>query len=86
METMDPTATAIRHWLIVYFRPTGDLIRCQEYSDGQEALDERFKVERAFSKTQFAKDTEAVVLGADSLDTLRRTHSRYFAREGQQSA
>jgi hypothetical protein len=68
----------VKHWLIVYDRTKGELLRCTEYrSDlsGELAILDRFAVERAHP------ELEVVVLGGDSLDTIKRTHSRYFANE-----
>ena len=60
------------HWLIVYDRDRGQLLRCDKYSDASAALSERFRLEQA------GATEEIVVLGADSIDALRRTHGRYF--------
>ena len=67
------------HWLIAYDRRPGRLLMCDEYADGQKAIRDRFTWERYFA----GLDVEVVVLGADSLETLRQTHGRYFktARE-----
>ena len=61
------------HWLIIYNRPRGELLSCDEYADGQAALAERFRLER-----DAHPDIEIVVLGADSLEALKVTHGRYF--------
>ena len=67
----------MKYWLIVYAKRSGRLLRCKEFSDGQEALRRRFTAERVYAGNP---DLEIVVLGADSLDALKVTHSRYFAR------
>jgi hypothetical protein len=64
------------HWLIVYDRSQGELLRCCEFSDSQEALRERFAVERDNREKSWL---EIVVLGGNSLETIKSTHSRYFA-------
>jgi hypothetical protein len=66
----------VRNWLIVYDRSDGELVECAEFTDSQAALAARFERERWF--TGFGQ-VEIVVLGADSLETIKRTHSRYFA-------
>jgi hypothetical protein len=67
----------VKYWLVVYRRSAGELLRCEEFADSGEALDERFRLElRAGS----GPDLEIVVLSADSLDTVKKTHARYFAR------
>jgi hypothetical protein len=68
----------MKHWLIVYERNPGKLLRCDEYSDSHAALQERFTIERIRGGDT---NLEIVVLGG-SLDTIKRTHSRYFAGAG----
>jgi hypothetical protein len=63
------------HWLIIYNRRTSDC-RIEECRDGADAMQARFGAERAFSDRP---ELEIVALGAASLDTIRRTHSRYFS-------
>lgn len=55
---------------------------CDEYGDGQKALRHRFDWERYFA----GLDVEIVVLGGDSLEAIKRTHSRYFQREADPTA
>jgi hypothetical protein len=67
-----------KHFLIVYDKTRHKLMRCTEYTSeqsGQLALADRFTLERVFQRMPWM---EVVVLGADSLDTIKRTHSRYF--------
>lgn len=66
------------NWLIVYRRKRGELLRCEEYADSAEAIAERFRLEREHPGD---RDLEIVVLGADSLETVKRTHRRYFLNE-----
>lgn len=71
----------MNHWLIVYRRSTGELVECTAYGqDGKGALAARFSWEL---RADAGPDLEIVTLGADSLDTLRVTHSRYFQKEGK---
>jgi hypothetical protein len=67
---------AVKYWLIVYARRAGELRRCEEFSGGQAALPGRFAAER---EHRGDPDVEVVVLGAESLDALKVTYSRYFA-------
>ena len=61
------------YWLIVYDRQAGRLyVQPQEFADSSYALRVRCEVERRLP------GLEVVVLGAESLDQLRVTHSRYF--------
>jgi len=60
------------HWLIVYDRSKSELVHYAKYADPAVALRARFAVEHEHP------DLEVVVLGADSLETIKVTHSRYF--------
>jgi hypothetical protein len=63
-------------FLVTYNRRTGD-VDVREYVGERgrsEALAERVAVER----TRTTHDVEVVVLSADSVEELRRTHGRYF--------
>lgn len=75
----------MKHWLIAYDHRDGRLLMCDEYDDGhesgQQAIRDRFEWERYFDDL----DVEVVVLGADSLDTVKRTHRRYFAGSSAQN-
>lgn len=63
------------HYLIVFDRAAGHVVRNDAFTDRHEALRERFKAERAY---QGDGDIEIVVLAADSPDALIKTHARYF--------
>jgi hypothetical protein len=63
------------HYLVIYDRRAGKIIRHHQYADPQIALTARFAAEREFREQQ---EIEIVVLGADSWDALKLTHSRYF--------
>ncbi|HME70271.1 MAG TPA: hypothetical protein VKM54_10445 [Myxococcota bacterium] len=64
-------------FLIVYDRKTGTLRELVTYRAEQRevALRERFAREEA---ERGHEEIEVVLLGADSLDALKKTHSRYF--------
>lgn len=64
-----------RHFLVVFDRAEGRLLRLDEYMDREAALKERFASERLHRQ---APTVEVVVLTAASEDALRRSHSRYF--------
>jgi len=64
-----------QHYLLVYDRRQGKVIRQKSFSQPDEALTARFDIEREFSGQP---EIEIVVLGADSWEDLTRTHSRYF--------
>jgi hypothetical protein len=75
----------MKHYLLVFNRRSGSIVRFSEFAQANEALTARFDAE-----TEFMDDAniEVVVLGAASKDALRRTHGRYFhgAREMAGSA
>ncbi|WP_062345607.1 hypothetical protein [Herbidospora yilanensis] len=66
----------MNHYLLVYDRRKGKLLRTQKFTDGREAIRNRFAAERDHVGD---KDIEVVVLGARSFDALRQTHARYFS-------
>jgi hypothetical protein len=70
----------VNHYLVVFDRSKGKVLRLQRYSDRNEALSARFAEEREHSSEP---DIEVVVLGAVSGDSLRRTHGRYFKDFGE---
>jgi hypothetical protein len=63
------------HFLVIYDRRAGEIIRRGEFETGATALAARFDAEREF---RGEPDIEVVVLGADSWDALEKTHARYF--------
>lgn len=65
----------VRYFLLVYNRPEGRLVSLDEYAEQDAALEARFALER---EHEGDRDLEIVVLGSDSLDTVKRTHRRYF--------
>jgi hypothetical protein len=66
--------TNVIHLVLVYRRETGELLVQESFADGDDAMRRRFELERV---PDYA-DTEVVVLSADSEETLRETHGRYF--------
>ena len=65
------------HFLLVYRRSSGELVRQEVFEDDSDALRARFAAEEEF-KGQL--DVEIVALNASSEEELRRTHARYFLR------
>ena len=66
--------TNVIHLVLVYRRETGELLVKESFVDGDTAMRRQFELERV---PEYA-DTEIVVLSADSEETLRETHGRYF--------
>jgi hypothetical protein len=69
-----------RHFLVVFDRSAGLILTLREFDNASDALTARFESEHEYKGN---RNIEVVVLGASSIDALKRTHSRYFkdARE-----
>jgi hypothetical protein len=65
----------MQHYLMIYDRRAGKIVRHRRFRTPARALTARFEAEREFREDP---DIEVVVLGAESWDSLPRTHSRYF--------
>jgi hypothetical protein len=71
----------VKQFLIVYRRQTGELLKLQDLdADRARALESRAEEERHWRDDP---EVEVVVLGANSLEELRRTHGRYFKAVGE---
>jgi hypothetical protein len=64
----------IRHFLVIYDVSIGKAT-VREFEDYDAALDAYEKVE---SESLGRSDLDIVLLGADSLETIKKTHSSYF--------
>lgn len=71
------------YFLIVYDRASGKRLDLEEFSSREEATRARFEREIA---ERGHSGIEVVVLGASSLESMKRTHSRYFKSLGQLAA
>lgn len=63
------------HFLLVYDRDAGQLLRLECYAAGSDAIEARFVAESEFNGDP---NIEIVTLAAASEEDLRRTHGRYF--------
>lgn len=64
-------------FLIVYDRDAAELLKIEEFGNGRAAaLAARINAESEYRP--LGRVIEVVVLGAQSLEDLKRTHSRYF--------
>jgi hypothetical protein len=72
----------MNYFLITYDRSSGELTDLREFtaSERDVALQERFALERAHRRDT---DVEVVLVGSESLDALKQTHSRYFKTAGE---
>lgn len=66
----------MKTFVIKYRRPSGD-VEYTEFDTFSEAMELRHFLEQENSDP----DVEIVSLSADSLDTIKRTHRRYFLNE-----
>jgi len=68
------------YFLLVYDRRAGRLLEAKSFSSKRsaDALRERFALE---SEGKQEDNIEIVVLGAESLSALKRTHARYFSED-----
>lgn len=74
----------MKQFVIVFDRPKGDILEIIEFpdSDRESALRVLFERENRYRTNN---DIEVVMLGAQSFETLKRTHMRYFKGEIQKS-
>lgn len=63
------------HFLIVYDRAAGELVRQMRFETSADAMQARFAAETEF---RGRPEIEVVALVAESEEGLRRTHARYF--------
>jgi hypothetical protein len=69
----------IKHFLILYDIPSAHA-EVRPYGTDYDAALEAY--EQAERDTRDRSDVEVVLLSADSLDTIKRTHSSYFQTHG----
>ena len=63
------------HFLLVYNGPGRTLERCERFEDVNIGLE---AYGRAEDEYRGRHDIEVVLLGSDSIETLKRTHGHYF--------
>lgn len=63
------------HFLLVFDRREGRILSQREFDTRSAAMADRFEAERLHKGNP---DIEVVVLGAESVAALKRTHARYF--------
>lgn len=73
---------SMKHFLLVYDRKAEILIDQQVFDDSAKALSAYEEKEREFMGN---KDLEIVLIGADSIETVRQTHANYFEQVGTPS-
>jgi hypothetical protein len=70
-------------FLIDYDRREGQLISIREFQDSERGVAESARLELELTLHQQDVDREVVLLQADSVEALRRTHRRYFVEVRQ---
>jgi hypothetical protein len=65
----------MRHFLLVYDRDAGTLVRTRSFANRANAMKARFLAEAEFRDR---REVEVVVLDAESKEALVHTHGRYF--------
>lgn len=63
------------HFLLVYDRDQQKLVAQQPFTDSKEAVD---AYERMEERHRDDRQMEIVLVGADSIETVMRTHGNYF--------
>jgi hypothetical protein len=71
------------HYLLVYNIDLGHLVDCTEFHDSARAVAEYSELERKYAGQG---NFEIVLVGADSIETIKRTHGQYFADNGDAHA
>jgi hypothetical protein len=66
------------HYLLIYNIDLGQLVECKEFTDSSLAVEEYAELERRYAGQG---SFEIVLVGADSIDTIKRTHGQYFAED-----
>lgn len=67
------------HFLIVFDHNAQRLLRAEEFTDADKAAAAYAQLER---EHRDETNLEIVLVGADSIDTIRQTHGNYFDGEG----
>lgn len=71
----------IKHYLLVFDHDAGQLTEVVDFGgDSVRAIEEYGSRERELAMSGTAgRRIEIVLVGSDSLDTIRKTHANYFA-------
>lgn len=64
------------YFLVIFNRITGELISNETFVSSEIAADELFKAEQFYDGSE---TIEVVLLGSDSIETLKKTHGHYFS-------
>lgn len=67
--------TELVHYLLVYNHETDRLERQEKFLDSKEAVAKYSETEHEFADRP---RVEVVLIGSDSLETIKKTHGNYF--------
>ena len=67
----------MKYFVVEYERPTSTLRMCREFPGTEYAAAAKLRFERDLANREHP-EVETVLLGTDSLETLKFTHGRYF--------
>jgi hypothetical protein len=67
----------MKHFVVVYERPTTSLLRFRQFEQGDWASADRLRNDLEL-QYRLRPEVEIVLLWSDSIETLKATHSRYF--------
>jgi hypothetical protein len=66
----------IRHFLLVYDHDQGKLVQLQEFDNSDDAVQAYADKEKEIGEMD--SRMEIVLIGSDSLETVKLTHANYF--------
>lgn len=64
------------HFLLVFNRATGELVSIDQFEEQDQATSALSLIERSHEDDD---QIEVVLISADSVDTLKKTHGHYFS-------
>ncbi len=74
-RTVTSTIPIVAHFLLIYDRPSGRLLRKEEFASDAEALTARFAAEDEYG---VQPNIEILAISAASEAELKKSHGRYF--------
>jgi hypothetical protein len=70
------TKVGPQKYFILIYDLSARSVQCEEFDDGRDAAIVRYSELEAIHRGDLGQ--EIVLVGADSLDTIKKTHSHYF--------
>jgi hypothetical protein len=67
----------LKYFLLIYERPTGRILEQRTYAEDEQVQAQKERLARELQERE-RPDIEVVLLGAESLEALKKTHGRYF--------